>query len=152
MGNSTIRSLPRWEELPDFDLYMDQVLSLMERYLGDDGKALTASMINNYVKMGAVPPPCKKRYSRSHLVRILVICVLKNVLPLGEIQKLLSYAMAASSEDVFYNSFCTQYESSAAEVAAIWESQDRSSALPMLRAALRAQAERQQLMLLCKEL
>ena len=57
--------LPRWEELPDLELYMDQVLSLMDRYLGDcpgfDRKGLTASMVNNYVKLGVMPPPVKKK-------------------------------------------------------------------------------------------
>ena len=48
--------LPRWAELPDLELYMDQVLSLIERYLGSDPgfdrRGLTASMVNNYVKLG----------------------------------------------------------------------------------------------------
>ena len=55
--------LPRWAELPDLELYMDQVLSLVERYLGSypgfDGKGLTASMVNNYVKLGVMPAPVK---------------------------------------------------------------------------------------------
>lgn len=48
--------LPRWDELPDIDLYLDQVLTLLDKYLGpflpeNGGHALTASMINNYVKL-----------------------------------------------------------------------------------------------------
>ena len=54
-------TLPSWQELPELELYMDQVLSLVERYLrgdpGFDERGLTASMINNYVKQGALPPP-----------------------------------------------------------------------------------------------
>ena len=77
--------LPRWEELPDLELYMDQVLSLVERYLGDypgfEERRLTASMVNNYVKMGVMPPPVKKRYSRVHLAYLLMICLLKAALP-----------------------------------------------------------------------
>ena len=50
---SNIR-LPEWDELPDLDLYMDQVISLLQRYLGQfpspDEKGITSSMINNYVK------------------------------------------------------------------------------------------------------
>ena len=61
-------SLPSWEHLPTIDLYMDQVLSLLEHYLGiyyemaDSQKFIPASMINNYVKLGVVPKPYKKRY------------------------------------------------------------------------------------------
>ena len=59
--------LPRWNALPDLELYMDQVLSLMERYLGNypgfDRKGLTAAMVNNYVKLGVMPPPVKKKYT-----------------------------------------------------------------------------------------
>lgn len=57
--------LPRWDELPDIDLYLDQVLTLLDKYLGpflpeNGGHALTASMINNYVKLRIVPAPVKK--------------------------------------------------------------------------------------------
>ena len=59
----TVR-LPRWEELPDLELYMDQVLSLIRKYLlpysGFDDNGLTASMVNNYVKAGILPAPVKK--------------------------------------------------------------------------------------------
>ncbi|MFR9161525.1 MAG: DUF1836 domain-containing protein [Ruthenibacterium lactatiformans] len=56
--------LPRWDELPDIDLYLDQVLTLLDKYLGpflpeNGGHALTASMINNYVKLRIVPAPVK---------------------------------------------------------------------------------------------
>ena len=58
--------LPRYEELPEFELYMDQVVVLMQKYLepamgkGTD-RSITPSMINNYVKQGAIPAPQKKR-------------------------------------------------------------------------------------------
>ena len=63
-------SLPKWDELPDIELYMDQIISLLEKYLkiyyetlGAE-KTITSSMINNYVKLGTIPPPIKKRYSK----------------------------------------------------------------------------------------
>lgn len=57
--------LPRWEELPELDLYMDQVITLVDHYLSpvihsDKHTLLTASMVNNYVKNGMIPPPKKK--------------------------------------------------------------------------------------------
>ena len=71
-----------WDQLPDFALYMDQVLSYMDRQVirfdGDDG--LTAAMVNNYTKSGLVPRAEGKKYGREHLAYLTVICVLKRVL------------------------------------------------------------------------
>ena len=58
--------LPDWESLPELDLYMDQVILLLKRYLAPldisgEEKAITASIINNYVRMKVMPPPVKKR-------------------------------------------------------------------------------------------
>ena len=143
--------LPRWQDLPDFELYMDQVLSLMGRYLGVEGGALTASMVNNYVKMGAVPAPNKKRYGRSHLVRLIVICVLKSVLPLGAIGKLLEYGLAGHSDEEFYMDFRDQLLAVQDELSGTYRQDDRTVA-SLLHAALRAQAEQQIAVRLCEEL
>ena len=74
------------EDIPNIDLYMDQVMVLMERYLAlfSDGKdkLITPSMINNYVKLGLIPPPVKKKYSREHLARLMTICMLKQIMPI----------------------------------------------------------------------
>ena len=64
--------LPDWDSLPQLDLYMDQVILLLTRYLTPidrdaEEKFVTASIINNYVRMRVIPPPVKKRYSRIHL-------------------------------------------------------------------------------------
>lgn len=71
-----------WEQLPDFALYMDQVLSYMDRQVprfdGDDG--LTAAMVNNYTKSGLAPRAAGKKYSREHLAYFTAICVLKRVM------------------------------------------------------------------------
>lgn len=58
--------LPRWNELPEIDLYLDQVVNYLEKYLGilssnDDDKIITKTMINNYVKQGIRPAPEKKK-------------------------------------------------------------------------------------------
>ena len=145
-----VRALPVWNDLPDLELYMDQVLSLVIRYLGADGKALTASMVNNYVKMGAVPAPRKKRYARAHLSRLIVICVLKSVLPLGDIQTLLEHGTADSSDEQFYSDFRTQYQAVREELAAVYNG---SASVPsLMSAALRAQAEQQIALQFCEHL
>lgn len=81
-----------WEQLPDFPLYMDQVLAYMERQLpqfndGDDG--LTAAMVNNYTKQGLLPRAEGKKYSRIHLTHLTMICALKRVMTAKNIQTLL---------------------------------------------------------------
>ena len=87
------RRLPAWEELPDLALYMDQVLSLTARYLpGGADKALTAAMVNNYVKQKVLPPPVSKRYDRSHIAALMMLCILKSIMPIADIQRLFQSA------------------------------------------------------------
>ncbi len=148
------QKLPRWAELPDLDLYMDQVLSLAGRYLsplpGFDGKGLTASMVNNYVKQGVLPAPVKKKYSRSHLARLLMICVLKPVLPIPSIQRVLALSLSTQTEECFYDRFCSQFEESGrAAAAACFADGAADSGELLIRAALRAQAEQALAVQLC---
>ena len=61
--------LPRWNELPDFDLYMDQILNFLEKNteifgISEKEKIITNSMINNYVKLGLIKAPIKKKYNK----------------------------------------------------------------------------------------
>ena len=61
--------LPRFDELPNIDLYMDQVLSIIENSLNifsseNEENIITKSMINNYVKQNVIEKPFKKRYKR----------------------------------------------------------------------------------------
>ena len=136
-------ALPAWEDLPDIDLYMDQVVSLMTRYLGpvaeDGGKALTASMVNNYVKTGLVPPPAKKRYAREHLAYLAIVCSLKAVLPLSGIRELLERELSGQSIEQFYGEFRMLDEAVTKEARKAHGKADA----PVLRASLRARAERE---------
>ena len=75
--NSILQSLERIdyihpEEIPNIDLYMDQVTTFMETQLRstkryEQDKILTKTMINNYAKNHLLPPPVKKKYSKEHL-------------------------------------------------------------------------------------
>ena len=71
-----------WDHLPDFALYMDQVLSYMDRQVirFDEADGLTAAMVNNYTKSGLVPRAKGKKYDREHLAYLTVICILKHVM------------------------------------------------------------------------
>ncbi|NCA93488.1 DUF1836 domain-containing protein [bacterium] len=81
------RKLTGWEEIPDIELYMDQVINYIDRQLSyikpEEGeKALTASMVNNYVKLGTLPKPLGKKYGKEHIARLFPLCILKQILPL----------------------------------------------------------------------
>ena len=82
------------DEIPNIDLYMDQVTTFMEENLAstkrhEDDKILTKTMINNYAKNKLLPPPEKKRYSREHLLMLIFIYYFKNILSITDIQTLL---------------------------------------------------------------
>ena len=84
--------LPRWGELPSIELYLDQVLSLLEEWLGEyltvDGKRImTKTMVNNYVKQKFISPPVNKKYDRTAVASLFVIAVLKPVYTINEISK-----------------------------------------------------------------
>lgn len=73
-----------WEQIPDLGLYMDQVITLMDRQCGGlygpQTHFLTRAMVNNYVKMGLVKRPVDKKYDRESLSQLLMICTLKQAL------------------------------------------------------------------------
>lgn len=104
-------SLPLWNELPDIELYMDQVLSILNKHLalyhetthGD--KLITPTMINNYVKLKIMPPPVKKRYSKLHLAYLLIICTLKQTLDMATIQKIIPADSTPDEVRTIFNSF-----------------------------------------------
>ena len=80
---------PRYEELPKIDLYMDQLIALLDEYLAPfqipgEESAITATMVNNYVKQKVIHPPKNKKYNRSHIMYLIVLGVLKNVLNMAK--------------------------------------------------------------------
>ena len=106
--------LIKLEDIPNIDLYMDQVTTFMDKHLHsvkrfDDDRALTKTMINNYAKNELLPSPEKKKYSKDHLLLLTFIYYYKNVLSISDIKKLLQpitdkYFHAASGtalEDVY---------------------------------------------------
>jgi hypothetical protein len=77
--------LPAWESLPDFGLYMDQLLTFTERCFPGE---VTAGMINSYVKARLVERPQGKKYSRTALAQLLMVCCLKQATPLESLRAL----------------------------------------------------------------
>ena len=97
--NSILASLSRIDyvkssDIPNIDLYMDQVTSFMEKQLKStkrysEDKILTKTMINNYAKNDLLPPPTKKKYSKEHLLVLTFIYYFKNILSMKDIQMVL---------------------------------------------------------------
>ena len=106
---------PRWHELPEISLYMDQVLSILEKNLSifvneNEEKVATAAMINNYVKQKICIPPIKKRYHREHLAYLIIVCITKRVLSISEINALLEILLSKHSIAEAYDLFCDELE------------------------------------------
>ncbi len=98
--NSVIASLGRidaisLDEMPNIDLYMDQLTTFMDERLKkstrhpETDKILTKTMINNYAKNDLLPPPVRKKYSKDHLILLIFIYYLKNILSINDIQTLI---------------------------------------------------------------
>lgn len=83
------------QELPNIELYMDQVTTFMDRHLEStkrysEDKLLTKTMINNYTKNNLLPSPQKKKYSKDHMFLLIFIYYLKNILSITDIHSILS--------------------------------------------------------------
>lgn len=87
--------LPAWEQIPDFGLYMEQVVQLLKQYLSylppglKQSQTITSAAINNYVRTKMLPEPRKKKYYRVHIAYLIMICTLKQSLSLSMLQTLL---------------------------------------------------------------
>lgn len=82
-------------EIPDIDLYMDQVTTFMEDKLEgfkrtEEDKILTKTMINNYTKNDIIPSPIKKKYSKEHMMLLILTYHMKQILSISDIHYLLS--------------------------------------------------------------
>ena len=105
----TAFSYPRWEEIPNIDLYLDQVLLYVNQVCApispDKDKGLTASMVNNYVKHGYLTKPDKNKYQRQQIARLIAITTLKSVFSIQEIAETLNTLQSQASSEQLYNAF-----------------------------------------------
>lgn len=105
---------PRWNELPEIDLYIDQVVYILQNSLSvfckDNTPIITASMINNYVKQDVLIPPVKKKYNRTHLAYLFVICTFKRIMSISEIGDSINIMRKIVSVEDGYNMFCEELE------------------------------------------
>lgn len=98
-----------WEQIPDLGLYMDQVITFIQRscreLFMDGDRIFTPSMVNNYVKIGLVDRPVAKKYGREQLAQLLMICILKQSIS-AENMKTLVQPPDGTPMQAHYESFC----------------------------------------------
>ena len=131
MSKETIKlHIPRWKELPNVDLYLDQVVTLVNGTLSsflsnpnseEDTPILTKNMINNYVKNKIIEPPVKKKYNKNHLAKFFVICVLKEVYKINDIKILIGLALDSAPIEIAYDNCCKLFEKA---LACVFEKTD----------------------------
>ena len=101
-------------QIPSLDLYIDQIMTLFDIELSDnkryeDDKVLTKTMINNYSKAGILKPIKGKKYSKEHILQMLLIYSLKNTISIGEIKKVLQpYHQSDESIEPIYEQFLNE--------------------------------------------
>lgn len=97
-------TLPSWKDIPDIGLYMEQVIILLKGYLDylppelKDDQIITAATVNNYVRTKIMPEPIKKKYYRVHIAYLVIICTLKQILPIALLKTIIP--MNISPEEV----------------------------------------------------
>lgn len=102
--------IPTWDELPSLNLYMDQLIFILseifEPYFDDFPKLINKTIINNYVKLGYIPAPTKKKYAKEHIAYLVVVCSLKQVMPIAAISALVRAQTEKMPLSEFYDKFC----------------------------------------------
>lgn len=83
------------DDIPNIDLYMDQVTTyLNDKFANtkrhEDDKLMTKTMINNYVKSRLLPSPEKKKYTKDHMMVLIMIYFFKNIISINDVNKLIT--------------------------------------------------------------
>ena len=108
--------LPEWDAIPDFGLYMEQVVQLLKQYLDylppelKQAEPITAAAINNYVRTKLLPEPRKKRYYRIHIAYLIMICTLKQSLRLSMLPTLLPGDLPEEAVKRAYTAFALRHQ------------------------------------------
>ena len=107
--------LPDWDAIPDFGLYMEQVVQLLKQYLDylppelRQTEPITAAAINNYVRTKLLPEPRKKRYYRIHIAYLIMICTLKQTLSIATLQRMIPNGLSEQEVHTIYNAYVERH-------------------------------------------
>ena len=103
--------LPRYQELPNIGLYLEQVTKYINGFLLPLGcPEITTAMISNYVKKGMIAPPVKKQYNGEQIAYLIFISFGKTVLSIENIGHLFRLQKAEYSLATAYDYFCSEFE------------------------------------------
>ena len=126
--------LPEWESISDIGLYMEQTVVLLRQYIDylppelKDGQVITATAINNYIRLKLLPPPVKKRYYRVHIAYLIIICTLKQNLSLSMLPKIIPTGISEEEVRKVYTAFARRH----AMATGYFAGQVQSMAAPIL--------------------
>lgn len=107
--------LPEWENIPDIGLYMEQVIALLKNYLDylppelKEEQFITAAAINNYVRKKIMPEPDKKKYYRTHIAYLIIICSLKQSLSIPTLQTMIPVNLSEEELRSFYTAYARRH-------------------------------------------
>lgn len=127
--------LPEWDRIPDFGLYMDQIIGLLTEYLDylppeiKSDRIITAATINNYVRMKIVPEPKNKKYYRAHIAYLIMICTLKQTLNIATIQSIIPLGLAEDEVEYVYSTYVRRHRAA----SEYFIDQMRQAAQPILQ-------------------
>lgn len=112
--------LPSWKEIPDFGLYMEQILVLLRDYLDylppelKEEQFITGATVNNYVRNRIMPEPRKKRYYRIHIAYLVMICTLKQSLSIAVLQRMIPMGLTEAQVQEVYTAYVLRHRITAA--------------------------------------
>jgi len=117
--------LPRYEEIPDVGLYLEQTAKYICEYLAPLEEApLTPSMISNYVKKDLIDNPVRKLYGRDQIAYLIFITIAKNVMSLDGLIHFIALQKRTYSLQIAYDYFCDQFESTLLFTAEVKDTMD----------------------------
>ncbi len=103
--------LPRFREIPDVGLYLDQTVKYINRYLEPlGGMEITSSMVSNYVKKGYIESPVRKQYDANQIAYLFAITIIKNVVSMEHCSRLFEMQKRVYASETAYDYFCNELE------------------------------------------
>ena len=103
--------MPRYQEIPNVGLYLDQTVKYINGYLAPLGcMEITTSMVSNYVKKGYISNPVRKQYSAEQIAYLFALSVLKNVISMENIARLFAMQRQVYTVQIAYDYFCEELE------------------------------------------
>lgn len=103
-------AMPRWREIPNVGLYLEQTIKYINECLAPLGVSITPSMLSNYVKQGYIRRPVKKQYDAEQIAYLLFLVLAKQVLSMENIGTLFRLQQETYPTEVAYTYFCTELE------------------------------------------